>query len=251
MTPERFRLFLDHLAHAARDLPDVRGLVAFGSTAARARADDGSDHDFAWIVEPGAEDRYRRDLGWLPEAERIVASAVEHHGGVKALYDDGHRIEFGVADVAAFSTWAGAPVEVLVGDRGVRDAARAVAANRPEGERDAAREFTLFLTQLLSGIGRARRGEVQSASGLIRYEAVNHLLYALAARFAPGNALLDPLDPRRRFDAVLPALGARIEDASVLPPLAAAEALLAIAESELEVDPHAARAIAAARSRLP
>src|SRR3954470_3393395 len=87
MTPERFTSFLDALTATALERGDVVGLVAFGSTAALARADGGSDHDFAWLVEQGAEDSYRADLGWLPEAHRIVASAVEHHGGVKVVYD--------------------------------------------------------------------------------------------------------------------------------------------------------------------
>lgn len=237
MTPERFTLFLDHLADTARVRPDVRGLVAFGSTAARDRADDGSDHDFAWIVEPGTEDRYRCDLGWLPDPERIVASAVEHHGGVKVLYDDGHRLEFGIADVSAFSTWAGAPAEVLVGDAAVHAAVAAVVASRPQGEVDPVREFTLFLTQLLSGIARARRGERQSASGLIRGEAVDHLLRALADAEARHDPRLDPLDPRRRFDTVLPVSADAIEAACRLDPLDAAGALLSIAEAELADTP--------------
>ena len=62
MTPERFAAFIDRLAARARDAPDVVGLVGFGSTADRARADHGSDHDFAWLVHPGAADTYRYDL---------------------------------------------------------------------------------------------------------------------------------------------------------------------------------------------
>lgn len=252
MTPEHFARFLDHLIATAQRAPDVVGLVAFGSTAARARADNGSDHDFAWLVDPNAADRYRYDLSWLPDATRIVASAVEHHGGVKVIYDDGHRLEFGIADVQAFAGWAGAPTEVLVGDQSVHDAARAVNANRPEGSVQPEREFTLFLTQLLSGIGRAQRGEVQSASGLIRYEAVNHLLRVLAARFHPDDPRLDPLDPRRRFDAVSPAIGMQIEAACQLGPTAAARALVQIAETELGGWPTlGAPAFAAVRSRLP
>ena len=251
MTPERFASFLSTLAATARRRPDIVGLVAFGSTAALERADEGSDHDFALIVEPGAADRYRSDLSWLPDAPRIVASAVEHHGGVKAIYDDGHRLEFGIADVAAFSTWAGAPVTVLVGDAAVQQAADVVSAHRPEGTVDPAREFVLFLTQLLSGVGRARRGELQSGAGLIRYEAVTHLLRLLAAEFAPGDPRLDRLDPRRRIDDVLPAVCGEIEAACRLELLSAASALLSLAERELSGSPaYDARALAVARERI-
>jgi hypothetical protein len=236
MTPDRFASFIEELAKTARTSQDVVGLVGFGSTADRARADDGSDHDFAWLTAPGAADRYRHDLSWLPDSERITLSAVEHHGGVKVIYDDGHRLEFGIADVDAFATWAGGPVDVIVGDDRVRAAAAVVARNRPEGEIDPDRELTLFHTQLLSGIGRAKRGEVASASGLIRGEAVAHLLRVIAARVPVDPAAkrrLDPLDPRRRFDAAYPDLAGRIEAACQLELLAAARTLVDLAEQEL------------------
>lgn len=231
-SPE-FGAFLDELAATARRSPAVVGLVAFGSTAARDRADEWSDHDFAWLTESGAEDGYRRDLTWLPNAHEIALSAVEHHGGVKVIYHDGHRLEFGIADVAAFATWAGAPVEVLVGDESVHAAAAVVAAHRPEGQVDAAREIRLFLTQLHSGLGRARRGETLSASGLVRFEAINHLARAIAARLPGDTMRLDPLDPRRRFDLVYPGIGAALEHAARLPIDDAARALLDLAEREL------------------
>jgi hypothetical protein len=251
MTPDRFADLLDRLAAAAHAAPDVVGLVAFGSTAETGRADEGSDHDFAWIVQPGAADRYRHDLGWLPDPQRIAASAVEHHGGVKVLYDDGHRLEFGIADLAGFAGWAGAPLRVIVGDDAVRAAATQVAAHRPEGEARVGRELTLFLTQLLSGVGRARRGEVQSAAGLVRGEAVGHLLRAIAAAYAPGDARLDALDPRRRFERVFPRLGTRIEAASRQDPVSAAAELLGIAEDVLGEHPEfPARGFGAARARI-
>jgi predicted nucleotidyltransferase len=229
-----FADFLDRLADTAREREDVVGLVAFGSTADRGRADRWSDHDFAWITVARAEDRYRFDLSWLPAAETLALSVVEHHGGVKAVYDTGHRIEFGIADTAAFSTWAGAPAQVIVGDESVRAATAQVVANRPEGDVDPVREITLMLTQLHSGVGRARRGETLSAAGLVRFEAVNHLARALAARLVEPIARLDPLDPRRRFDAAFPVIAQRLELAAQLPIESCAGELVAIAMDELE-----------------
>jgi predicted nucleotidyltransferase len=229
-----FADFLDRLADTARERDDVVGLVAFGSTADRTRADRWSDHDFAWITIAGAEDRYRLDLSWLPAAESLAVSVVEHHGGVKAIYDNGHRIEFGIADTAAFSTWAGAPAHIIVGDESIRAATAQVVARRPEGDVDAHREITLMLTQLHSGMGRALRGEVLSASGLVRFEAVNHLARALAARLVEPTGRLDPLDPRRRFDAAFPAIAERLERAARLPIESCARELVAIATDELE-----------------
>jgi len=238
MTPERFANFLQDLADTAASRADVVGLVGFGSTADRARADDGSDHDFAWLTVPGAEDRYRHDLSWLPGHSRIALSAVEWHGGVKVVYDDGHRLEFGIADLAGFSTWAGAPVDVIVGDERVREAAAAVGSHRPHGEVDPDAELVLFHTQLLSGIGRARRGERASAAGLIRGEAVDHLLRVVTALIPPhtpeSHQRLDPLDPRRRFDAAYPILAEQIEAACQLDVLSSAGALLDLAQAALQ-----------------
>jgi hypothetical protein len=248
----RFLGFLDHLVQIARTRDDVQGLVAFGSTADRNRVDEWSDHDFAWITTAGAQDRYRHDLSWLPDHERIVLSVVEHHGGVKVVYDEGRRLEFGIADVEAFSTWAGAPAEVLVGDAAVHDATARVVARRPEGDVDAAREVRLMLTQIHSGVGRTRRGEKLSGSGLVRFEAVNHLARALAARLPGDTTRLDPLDPRRRFDHVHPELGARLEAATRLPVEETARALIDLAEEHLapgwDEFPHAG--VAAIRARM-
>ncbi len=234
MDASDFADFLDRLADTARERDDVVGLVAFGSTADRTRADRWSDHDFAWLTTAGAEDRYRFDLSWLPDADGLALSAVEHHGGVKAIYDNGHRIEFGIADTVAFSTWAGAPAQVIVGDETVRAAAARVVASRPEGDVDPVREIALMLTQVHSGVGRTRRGEVLSASGLVRFEAVNHLARALAARLVEPTGRLDPLDARRRFDTTFPAIAERLERAARLPIESCARELVAIAREELE-----------------
>lgn len=247
-----FEAVLDALVATAQDSDDVVGLVAFGSTADRSRTDAGSDHDFAWITVPGAEDTWRRDPGWLPCADAIALHVVEHHGGVKVVYDDGHRLEFGVAALRDFATWAGAPVRVLVGDETVEAAAAAVAARRPGGVPDAARSARLVVTQVLSGMERHRRGEVLSAAGLVRGEAVEHLLLAAALRLPGDQAMLDPLDPRRRFERVYSRLAARIEEIARLPLGEAGPALLDLAVEVLapgwDEFPHAG--VAAARRRM-
>lgn len=243
---------LDALVATARDSADVVGLVAFGSTADRSRTDAGSDHDFAWLTVPGAEERWRRDRSWLPGADRIAEHVVEYHGGVKVVYDDGHRLEFGVAPIADFATWAGAPARVLVGDEEVEAAVRAVVARRPAGASDAARSVRLFVIQLLAGMERHHRGEVLSGSGLVRGEAVDHLLAAAALRLPGEQGVLDPLDPRRRFEQVHPAPGARVAALCDRPLDEAAPALLDLAVEVLapgwEEFPHAG--VAAARRRI-
>jgi hypothetical protein len=247
-----FGRFLEDLADTARRSPGVVGLVAFGSTAALGRADEWSDHDFAWLTEPEWADSYRHDLSWLPDADRIALSVVEHHGGVKVIYENGHRLEFGIADVDSFASWAGAPAHVLVGDDSVQRAVESVVARRPDGETDAAREIRVMLTQIHSGVGRARRGETLSGSGLVRFEAVGHAARAFAARLGDRSNVLDPLDPRRRFDAVYPEIGAELERAARLPVEDCARALVDLAEAHLAPGwtdfPH--EGVSAVRSRF-
>lgn len=251
MDSAAFAGFLDRLADIARERDDVLGLVGFGSTADVARADDWSDHDFAWITAPGAQDRYRSDLGWLPDAHRIALSVVEWHGGVKVIYDDGHVLEFGIADPEGFAGWLGHTARVLVDKGGVAAALERVLANAPaEGAPDPAREMRLVLTQLLIGCGRARRGEVLSAGRLIREDAVGRLLTVLAA--LRPDPRLDALDPFRRVEQAHPGFAARVADAQLGRPEAAARALLDLAEEELAPGwdgfPHAGAA--AVRTRL-
>ena len=247
-----FEEYLGRLAQVARERDDVIGLVGMGSTAELDRVDEWSDHDFAWMVQPGAQDRYRYDLSWLPDAERIALSVVEHHGGVKVIYDDGRVLEFGIATLESLQQWSGYAVEVYVDKGGVADAvAGMVAKPLPEGPVDVARSMRLLMTQLLIGVGRARRGEALTAGLNIRTEAVGHLLVAITA-IVPGDlARLDSLEPRRRFEFVHPELAARIETAVRLAPEDAARALLELAEEQLGTHPDFPHEGAAAiRNRL-
>ncbi len=247
-----FEDYLARLAQVARDADDVIGLVGMGSTAELWRVDEWSDHDFAWMVRPGAQDHYRHDLSWLPHSERIALSVVEHHGGLKVIYDDGHVLEFGIATLESLQQWFGYAVEIYVDKGGVADAvAGMVAKPLPEGPVDLARSMRLLMTQLLIGVGRARRGEVLTAGLNIRTEAVGHLLVALT-EVLPGEVdRLDSLEPRRRFEFVHPELAARIEGAIRLSPEDAARALLDLAEEQLGSRPEfPTQGAAAIRNRL-
>ena len=247
-----FEDYLARLTQVARDADDVVGLVGMGSTAELWRVDEWSDHDFAWMVQPGAQDRYRYDLGWLPDAEHIALSVVEHHGGIKVIYDNGHVLEFGMATLDSLQQWFGYAVEIYVDKGGVADAvAGMVAKPLPEGPIDVPRAMRLIMTQLLIGVGRARRGELLTAGLNIRTEAVGHLLVALANTRAGDAARLDTLEPRRRFEFVHPELAARIEAAIRLSPEDAARALLDLAEEQLGSHPDfPTEGAAAIRNRL-
>ncbi|MGX5680096.1 hypothetical protein [Schumannella luteola] len=249
----RFDRLLDLLAATARERADIIGLAGMGSTADRARVDEWSDHDFALITLPGAEDGYRHDLSWLPASDAIALSIVEHHGGVKVVYDDGHVLEFGVTALAGLDSWSGNAYDVLVDKGGVEEAfAALVARPLPTGPRDDAADVGLVLTQVLIGMGRLRRGEVLSAGESIRSEALAHLLRALGRRLPGDQSRLDTLDPRRRFELVHPELGARIAHALSGDLETGAQELLRIAEQQLAPGwaEFPQRGLAAVRARL-
>jgi len=249
----RFDGFIAELRATAERTPDIVGFVGLGSTAQRYRADEWSDHDFALVTMEGAQDGFRRDLGWLPWSATIALSVVESHGGMKIIYDDGHVLEFGIASLPDLAHWSANAWEVFYDAGGVTETMAAVAARPlPTGEPDDARDIRLVLTQLLIGVGRARRGERLSAGVSIRSEAVAYLLTVLGRRLPGDRGALDSLDPRRRFDIVHPQIAERIEGAIRLDPESAAKEILAIAIEQLAPGwddfPH--RGVDAVRARL-
>lgn len=238
MTPEQHAAWLDKLVAILSSREEVVGIVGMGSTADSSRVDEWSDHDFAVVVAPGAEPQYRGTTDWMPEPERVVLVLEEHHGGGKAVYDDGHFIEWGVATLDSLATWAADDYAVLLDRGGVADVMERIAAtpfpsNIPHLERDAA----LFLTALLHGVGRARRGEELSAGSIIRGDGVQTLVRAVRAQSAGPSSTLDRLDGLRRVERAFPGLAREIADAVAREPEAAARALLGVADRYLGIGP--------------
>lgn len=230
---ERFDEFIETLRRTAEATPEIVGFVGLGSTAARHRADEWSDHDFALVTLDGTEDSFRQDLGWLPWAHSVALSVIEDHGGMKVIYDDGHVLEYGITSLAHLAQWKANSWEVFYDGGGVTATMQAIDAETREIDANDGRDIRLVLTQLLIGVGRARRGETLSAGQSIRAEATSYLLAVLGRRLPGAYLTLDSLDPRRRFDTVHPALAAEIASALRLAPEPAARALLDIAEREL------------------
>ncbi len=236
MTPEQHRAWLDAALTTLSARDDVVGVVGMGSTADASRVDEWSDHDVAIVVVPGAEGRYRGQVDWMPEADRLVLVLEEHHGGGRAVYDDGHLVEWGVATIESLGNWAADDFSVLLDRGGVevvmeRVASKPFPGNVPDPTLDAA----LFLTALLHGVGRARRGESLSGGDIIRGDAVRALVRAVRAQSRAELAVLDRLDGLRRVELALPALAAQIAEAIAQEPELAARALLDIADRHVVV----------------
>ena len=233
---------------------DVVGLVLVGSAAQLERADEWSDCDFFLVTEDGAQEAYRTDLSWLPDASRLVLAVRETAHGLKAVYDDGMVAEFAV--FSPEELWlAQVNTSRVAVDRGRVADTVTVLAGRPRASVvvDPVREAGMFVSLLLIGVGRARRGEVLAAGQHIRSHALGHLLTLLRLGLGPASVQrLDDLDPFRRVELVAPALAAEITRALESDPESCARSLLALAEREVGGgrDGWPADAAAAVRRRL-
>jgi len=243
---------------ATRD--DVIGVGGLGSTAVTSRADEYSDLDVFILTTPGAEDRYRHQIDWLPDADEVVLHLVEWHGGGKVLFADGRMIEWGVGTPAAVSTWLAGEGVVLFDRRdpvfGGAAEALAAAQSNPYAVNDVTESDALatFVFAIHHGMGRVRRGELVSGGDIIRSEAVAAPLRAARAGLAapePGvldPSIIDPIDVRRRVERGFPELAADIAAAVAQHPEPAARALLEVADTHF-AGRLPARAVAAVRER--
>jgi hypothetical protein len=246
----RYRRYLEHLTAWARRHPDVRGLVALGSTADRSRSPDAwSDHDVWVIVGPGTAAALRDDPGWLPEPERIVAHLVETRHGRSVIYDDGHLVEVAVFEEPELEVTVANDYRVLYDGGGIEErmaqiAARTAAAEKPEGgDVEAGR----LVVRLLIGLGRYGRGELLSANRLIRGLAVESLLATVARCVAAETAgVLDGLDPHRRFETAYPEPAERLHRALSRPLVDLAQELVDVARDVPEAPPAWSDAVIAA-----
>lgn len=235
-----FQRLTDALASAVSDHTALSGLVFLGSSSddAAARRDEWSDHDFFALAAPGAGAATRHDLEWLPDRERLVLTAREGEIGFVAVYDDGHVLEFAVAEPGELAGALAEEATVTVDDDEGSTArliaqAQARAASLPAG--DALNDTRLVLVKLLIGTGRLRRGETINGGQFIRQWAVKHLVLALRARArqvsGAGGA---GVEPTRRFDAEFAEIAASIEAAIAQPAERAAKSLFELTRRELE-----------------
>ncbi|MCU1415507.1 MAG: hypothetical protein JWN80_2847 [Microbacteriaceae bacterium] len=235
MTPplarQRFDDYLAQLIASIADDDRFIGLVLMGSTAARGRVDEWSDHDFAAICASGQQESLRADVSWLPRHDHLVLLAREHHDGFKGVYDEGQVIEFAVTDLPGLATFFANDYEVAIDRGGVAETMSAVAAKPfPHATPNPSRDFGVFLTALLVGVGRARRGERLSANGSIRSFALEHLLLTIVA-LTPAAEVLDGLDVTRRFELANPQLARELDDALASELETAARSMLDLAEA--------------------
>jgi hypothetical protein len=234
MGPADYRAFTDRLAERLAGEREVLGLVALGSMSGEgAPPDEWSDHDFFVVVRPGAQERFRDRLDWLPEPGEVAFSFRETAHGLKAVLRGGHLLEFAVFDPDELSLARVNRYRVLldrerIGERLASLRAETEQRLRTEAPGD---EWLAgqFLADLLVAAGRSRRGE--RLAGRQRLSAAaGHLLRLAARHLRPAEpAALDELDPARRFERAFPALAAEVDAALGREVPEGARALLAAA----------------------
>ena len=198
------------------------------------------------ITHPGTQEALRTHLDWLPEPDQIVLRPRETKHGLKVLYDDGHVIEFAVFDLQELTLARVNEYRVVFepADASISAVLRSLEAPDAPSTFDREREIEIMLMLLVIGSGRVARGEIISGGRFIKDFALSGLLRLLAHDHPPAvGSIPDNLDPFRRVEVCYPALSSRLHAALLLEPLAAAAALLDIAETTLQPMPTAVSVI--------
>ncbi len=212
MSPERYERFTQALLDNVRHNPDVLGVVLLGSAADAARRDTWSDHDLFLVVREGLQEQYRQDLSWLPDENQLVMRYRETAHGLTVIYAYGHLVEFAVFDLAELKAVKANDYAVPLDKADITQRmAEAAASTKPE-QVDGGAAVRHLMQIVFAGIGRWARGEKMSAHAFVRMYALRRVLQVLPLVLRPATVhRLDTLDPYRRFEQVLPELGAQIE----------------------------------------
>ena len=232
-TLSRFLDYSRSLTEACLAHPEIIGLVLVGSAAETERVDKWSDHDFFVITPSGSQDLLRTNLNWLPNSESIAFSFKETLHGLKVVYESGAVLEFAVFDCAELQTCDVNHHYLAYGNEEVAQALESATNRKVEvSGTNNLKDFRLFLSLLIIGVGRSRRGEILAAGENIRSTATYALLKVFTQQLGK-NPQLDRLDARRRFESVHPEIGNIIGTALTMQPENAAKTLLNIADNFL------------------
>jgi hypothetical protein len=233
MTPEAHAAFTTALLERLDADPEVLGVVLLGSSSGHPPPPDAfSDHDLFVVTRPGAQERFRNDLHWLPNSADLVLSFRETAHGVRALDCTGHLVEFAVFDLEELSLARVNRWSVPLDKADVRarmERVQQATAAQTETPSDGRWLAGQFLTELVVGAGRHGRGERLSGHFRVRANAVQHLLALVRLRASPeARARLDDLDVTRRVELAVPEVAREIDSALLQPVPDAVRTLLAI-----------------------
>lgn len=195
--------------------------------------DEWSDHDFFLVVETGHQVYFRKNPEWLPQSDDISFFFQETEHGVKAVYKNGHLLEFAVFDPDELFLAKVNCYRVLFDRLDIEKRMEKIRDNTEwdfsSSNPDNRYLSGQFLTNLLVGTGRFRRGEKLSAHLFVKQSAVENLTKLIIKNIPSDNKdLLDNINHSRRFEQAYPELGEMLSRILLLPIDEAAGELLRI-----------------------
>jgi hypothetical protein len=229
---EKFLSFQAALADSVAKRPEVIGLIFVGSAAATHRVDQYSDQDFFLVVKSGAGESFRQDLSWLPNHTEIALSPRETAHGLKVVYQSGDVLEFAVFEDSELELASVNDYRVVLDNQDLTERMAKIAARSIPKPVDRARDFELFLSLILIGSGRAKRGEILAAEQHIKSAAMDFAIKLIRNQRA-ANQKADSLNGFRRFEQDYPDVSVELHRIALMESEAAAKALCELVLREL------------------
>lgn len=229
---EKFLSYQVQLTDLVTKRPEVIGLIFVGSAAATERVDQYSDQDFFLVVTEGTGESFRQDLSWLPNHETIALHPRETAHGLKVVYQNGDVLEFAVFEDSELELSSVNDYKVVLDRQDIAQRMAKIAARSVPVPSNRAQDYELFLSLILIGVGRAKRGELLAAQQHIKSYALSFALKLLRAKLS-SNPQEDSLNGFRRFELDYPELGVELIEIMLLPTEEAAKRLSAVVLREL------------------
>jgi hypothetical protein len=230
----KFHAFTQVLTKTLKADDRVLALVAIGSLAHLEHIDPWSDHDFWMITIDSAQTAFLTDLSWLPDQTEIALALQPAQQYYTVLYKSGHIAEFAVFGLQDLALGRLSHYRMLFDKDSIAPRIQAIAAQVHQDQQSGYNASAIlghFLVTLCTGAGRAARGESLSANTYIYHYAVDALLTLITHHVPPLKPdLVDPFDPRRRFERAYPDLGTILAGLHHLPPVVAARHMLDLAQ---------------------
>jgi hypothetical protein len=179
----------------------------------------------------------------------------ETPNSTKALYADGHFIEYAVFHPETLSNMKLNDVALLIDRADLAARVRQIQDEtaRQDSERTDLDRLGQAVLDMMIGVGRYERGEHLSASLFVKVWPLMDVL-RLIARYVPPSspAALDNLDPMRRFEFAYPEIGAELNRILLLETPEAARGLLDLIDRVLRdrLPGYPAEAVAVIRRQI-
>lgn len=213
MNTADFLNFRELLKNCLKQFDFVTGLAFVGSAAETSRADEWSDHDFFVFTTKGQAETLRQVQTWLPDHTEIALFVRETEHGLKVIYNNGHVLEFAVFE----EDWELSGVnsfDILIDKAATKERLEAARVRSIPMPIDVDREFSLFLANLLIGVGRFRRGENLSARQFINNYCLNSVVRLVTTLCPASPGFENSSDNQnlfRRFELRFPKLAQDLE----------------------------------------